>query len=35
MNKLLKQVIKTKGKIDWLIDEKPPNPVEIKEENQS
>ena len=35
MKKPLKQVIKTKGKIDWLIDKKPSNPVESEEENQS
>ena len=35
MQKPLKQVIKTKGKIDWLINEKPPNPVGTKEENRS
>ena len=28
MKKPLKQVIKTKGKIDRLINEKPPNPAE-------
>ena len=34
MQKPLKQVIKMKEKIDWLIDEKPPNPVGTEEENR-
>ena len=35
VKKLLKQVIKPKGKINRLIDEKPSNPVGTKEENLS
>ena len=35
MKKPLKQMIKTKGKIDRLVDEKPPNPVGTEEENRS
>ena len=35
MKKRLKQVIKTKRKIDWWIDEKSPNLVETKEKNRS
>ena len=35
MTKFLKHVIKIKGKIDRLIDEKPPNPVGTKDKNRS
>ena len=34
MKKPLKQMIKTKGKIDRWINEKPPNPVGTEEENR-